>query len=245
MSALESFSTMIRDENPTPRRPRISTRSSVCIYDEFHILYQFFESQKLWSEIVDERETSFFHIFPVERIRKRHDSDRSLFHRGNSLTREILSKVRKIVIMSDNHENGSISFCFCDDIEMYSFCISFTHRSSIVELIYVFDLEFWILAMESFCCLSRSFGWTRHDTIRFDSDEPEILRDDSERLFAMFGKGAIEVHTIEIIDFDRFRMTHQDDLFFLRIMEHALIIYKNTPIQVGVFFRVDSRIYHL
>ncbi len=34
VSTLESFSAMVRYKNPTPRRSRISTRSSVCIYDK-------------------------------------------------------------------------------------------------------------------------------------------------------------------------------------------------------------------
>ncbi len=97
--------------------------------------------------------------------------------------------------------------------------------------------------MESFGSLLGSFCWTRDDTIRFDSDKPEVLGDDREGLFTLFGKWSIEIHTIEVIEFYSLRMTHEDDLFFLRIVEHGCIIYKNTPIQVGVFF--SAYIYNL
>ena len=51
-------------------------------------------------------------------------------------------------------------------------------------------------------------------------------------------KWSIEVHSSELGILYTLRMSDKYDLFFFRIMEHESIIYKNTPIQVGVFFLV-------
>ena len=51
-------------------------------------------------------------------------------------------------------------------------------------------------------------------------------------------KWSIEVHSSELSILYTLRMSDKYDLFFFRIMEHESIIYKNTSIQVGVFFLV-------
>ncbi len=69
-------------------------------------------------EIVDELEHTRLDIFPVDSIWYREDDDGSLLHRRNRFTTEVLSEVRQIIIVPDDHERLPISLILSDDIEM-------------------------------------------------------------------------------------------------------------------------------
>ena len=60
-------------------------------------------------EIVDELEHTRLDIFPVDSIWYREDDDGSLLHRRNRFTTEVLSEVRQIIIVPDDHEPGIIN----------------------------------------------------------------------------------------------------------------------------------------
>ena len=83
-------------------------------------LHDIFESEKMGSKIIDKRETLFFDILPLDSIWDREHRDRSFFERRDSITREVTSKIRQIIIVSDDHENRSIFFGLLDDIQIDS-----------------------------------------------------------------------------------------------------------------------------
>ncbi len=76
MSSLERSAMGIHDINTTTSRSGISSSSTITIHYYFHSICfyilerDFFESEKLWSQIIYEWKGSFFYIFPVHTIRK-------------------------------------------------------------------------------------------------------------------------------------------------------------------------------